>query len=948
MSQIPALISDLAVILISAGLVTLLFKKLKQPVVLGYIVAGILAGPSIEQIPTVTDVESIRIWADIGVIFLLFALGLDFSFKKLMKVGGTAVIGAITVVIGMMTAGYITGLSLGWGHMNSLFLGGMLSMSSTTIIFKAFDDMGLRNQRFAGVVFGILVVEDLFAVLLMVLLSTVAVSKHVEGMEMLDSVVKLGIFLLFCFVVGIYLIPSFLKKAKSFLNEETLLIVSIGLCLGMVMIATKAGFSSALGAFVMGSILAETIDAERIEHLVKPVKDLFGAIFFVSVGMLIDPQMLWEYKIPIFIITLVVMAGQICFASFGVLLSGQPIKIAIQSGFSLAQIGEFAFIIAGLGLSLNVTDQYLYPIVVAVSVITTFFTPYMIRLAEPAYKWAERIIPENWKQFLERYSSGSNTIRQKSAWNKLLKALVRIVGTYTAGFSSALGAFVMGSILAETIDAERIEHLVKPVKDLFGAIFFVSVGMLIDPQMLWEYKIPIFIITLVVMAGQICFASFGVLLSGQPIKIAIQSGFSLAQIGEFAFIIAGLGLSLNVTDQYLYPIVVAVSVITTFFTPYMIRLAEPAYKWAERIIPENWKQFLERYSSGSNTIRQKSAWNKLLKALVRIVGTYTAVCLVLIFLWLQIVTPFICKHLPGIQGNLISLILILALISPMLRAIMMKKNHSVEFQQLWNDNKYNRGPLVSLVILRILLCIGLVMLPVARLLNAALGIMLAVASAVIVLMIFSKRLKRQSILMERHFFSNLVAREVEQERKAPINQRFANHLLERDLHLADFEVKQNSPSMGKSLKELNFRQKCNVNIVTIIRGEKRINIPGGDERLYPFDKLVVVGADDDLEHFRKYLEERYKKSYAEQSNTRKEEMNMEQIIISEGSRLIGRSIIESGIRDKAACLVIGIERGSSSIKNPPPSTVFEEGDIVWIVGERDKLIQLSEGKVVTS
>ena len=734
MSQIPALISDLAVILISAGLVTLLFKKLKQPVVLGYIVAGILAGPSIEQIPTVTDVESIRIWADIGVIFLLFALGLDFSFKKLMKVGGTAVIGAITVVIGMMTAGYITGLSLGWGHMNSLFLGGMLSMSSTTIIFKAFDDMGLRNQRFAGVVFGILVVEDLFAVLLMVLLSTVAVSKHVEGMEMLDSVVKLGIFLLFCFVVGIYLIPSFLKKAKSFLNEETLLIVSIGLCLGMVMIATKAGFSSALGAFVMGSILAETIDAERIEHLVKPVKDLFGAIFFVSVGMLIDPQMLWEYKIPIFIITLVVM----------------------------------------------------------------------------------------------------------------------------------------------------------------------------------------------------------------------QSGFSLAQIGEFAFIIAGLGLSLNVTDQYLYPIVVAVSVITTFFTPYMIRLAEPAYKWAERIIPENWKQFLERYSSGSNTIRQKSAWNKLLKALVRIVGTYTAVCLVLIFLWLQIVTPFICKHLPGIQGNLISLILILALISPMLRAIMMKKNHSVEFQQLWNDNKYNRGPLVSLVILRILLCIGLVMLPVARLLNAALGIMLAVASAVIVLMIFSKRLKRQSILMERHFFSNLVAREVEQERKAPINQRFANHLLERDLHLADFEVKQNSPSMGKSLKELNFRQKCNVNIVTIIRGEKRINIPGGDERLYPFDKLVVVGADDDLEHFRKYLEERYKKSYAEQSNTRKEEMNMEQIIISEGSRLIGRSIIESGNRDKAACLVIGIERGSSSIKNPPPSTVFEEGDIVWIVGERDKLIQLSEGKVVTS
>lgn len=752
MSQIPSLISDLAVILISAGLVTLLFKRLKQPVVLGYIVAGILAGPAITQIPTVTNVESIRIWADIGVIFLLFALGLDFSFKKLMKVGGTAVIGAIAIVIGMMTLGYTTGLSLGWGHMNSLFLGGMLSMSSTTIIFKAFDDMGLRNQRFAGVVFGILVVEDLFAVLLMVLLSTLAVSKHVEGMELLNSVIKLGVFLLFCFVIGIYLIPSFLKKARTFLNDETLLIVSLGLCLGMVIIATKAGFSSALGAFVMGSILAETIEAEHIEHLIKPVKDLFGAIFFVSVGMLIDPALLWEYKIPILILTLVVMVGQILFAGFGVLLSGQPVKIAIQSGFSLAQIGEFAFIIASLGLTLKVTDNFLYPIVVAVSVITTFFTPYMIRMAEPACRVADRIIPKSWMKFLERYSSGSNTIHQKSAWNKLLKALSRIV------------------------------------------------------------------------------------------------------------------------------------------------------------------------------------------------GTYTAVTLVLIFIWLQFVAPFIMKEISGLRGAIISLVLILLLIAPMLRAIMMKKNHSAEFQQLWLDSKYNRGPLVSLIILRIILCIGLVMLPVARLLNAAVGIVLAIAATVIVIVIFSKRLKRQSILMERHFFSNLTARELEYERKAPINQRFANHLLERDLHLADFEVKQNSPSMGKTLKELNFRQKCNVNIVTIIRGERRINIPGGEERLYPFDKLVVVGADDDLEHFRQYLVERYKTAQTGKEETK--EVNMEQFTIAAGSRLIGRTILESGIRDKAACLVIGIERGETSIKNPSPTTIFEEGDIVWIVGEHDKVLRLSEGKTV--
>lgn len=754
MSEIPSLISDLAVILVSAGLVTLLFKKLKQPVVLGYVVAGILAGPSIEEIPTVSEVESIRIWADIGVIFLLFALGLDFSFKKLMKVGGTAVIGAITIVIGMMTAGYATGLTLGWGHMNSLFLGGMLSMSSTTIIFKAFDDMGLRNQRFAGVVFGILVVEDLFAVLLMVLLSTVAVSKHVEGMELLNSVVKLGVFLLFCFVVGIYLIPSFLKQTKRFLNEETMLIVTIGLCLGMVMIATQAGFSSALGAFVMGSILAETVEAERIERLIKPVKDLFGAIFFVSVGMLIDPAMLWEYKVPILIITVVVMVGQICFASLGVLLSGQPIKIAIQSGFSLAQIGEFAFIIASLGLTLKVTDSFLYPIVVAVSVVTTFFTPYMIRLSDPAYRLADRWIPARWKEWLTKFAAGSTTIRQKSTWHKLLKALARIV------------------------------------------------------------------------------------------------------------------------------------------------------------------------------------------------GTYTAVTLVLIFLMLRFMTPLIQTYIPGIRGNLIALTLILVVISPMLRAIMMKKNHSTEFQQLWHDSKFNRGPLISLIILRIVLCAGILMLPIARLVNAAAGLLLAICCVLILLIITSKRLKKHSILMERRFFSNLSARELEEERHAPINQRFANHLLERDLHLADFEVKQNSPSMGKSLKELNFRQKCNVNVVTIIRGEQRINIPGGEERLYPFDKLVVVGADDDLTHFRRYIEERYKQSAEGHSAERREEMRMEQILISSDSRLVGRSIIESGIRDKAACLVIGIERGNRSIQNPPPTTVFEQGDIVWLVGERSKLVRLSEGKTI--
>ena len=431
MSEIAPLISDLAVILIAAGIITLIFKCLKQPVVLGYIVAGILAGPAVPYIPTVSDPTNIKIWADIGVIFLLFAMGLEFSFKKLMTVGGTAVIASITIVSGMMFLGYTAGNALGFSHLSSIFLGGMLSMSSTAIVFKAFDDMGLRGQKFTGVVLGVLVVEDLVAVVLMVLLSTLAVSKQVEGMEMLESILKLGAFLIFWSLLGIYLIPSFLKKIEPFLNDETLLIIALGFCLGMVMIAAKAGFSSALGAFVMGSLLAETIEAEKIEKLVKPVKDLFAAIFFVSVGMMIQPDLLIEYLVPICILTILVIIGQIFFGSLGVLLSGQPLKIALQSGFSLTQIGEFAFIIASLGVSLKVTDDYLYPVIVAVSVVTTFLTPYMIRMATPVYQLIDNYLPSSIKLMLNRYSSGSNTVKHKSTWNKLLKSMLLDVILYT-------------------------------------------------------------------------------------------------------------------------------------------------------------------------------------------------------------------------------------------------------------------------------------------------------------------------------------------------------------------------------------------------------------------------------------------------------------------------------------------------------------------------------------
>ena len=476
------------------------------------------------------------------------------------------------------------------------------------------------------------------------------------------------------------------------------------------------------------------------------------------------------------------------------------------------------------------------------------------------------------------------------------------------------------------------------------AIFFVSVGMLIDPIILWEYKFPILIITGIVLLGQLFFASSGILLSGQPLKIAIQSGCSLTQIGEFAFIIAGLGTSLHVTGDFLYPIVVAVSVITTFLTPYMIQLSEPIYKVADQIIPLPWRKFLERYSSGANTIKQKSTWKKLLRSLLRIVGTYTAVTVVLIFSWLQFAVPFIHRELPGIKGDIISLILIFVLIAPLLRAIIMKKNHSAEFQQLWNDNKYNRGPLVSLIIVRILLCMALIMFPVGKIINAATGLLVFIAMAFIIFIIFSKRLKKQSILMERHFFNNLSAREMEQMKSTAINQSFVNHMLERDLHLADFTVKQNSPFIGQMLKELNFRKKYNINVVTIIRGNQRINIPGGNERIYPFDKLIIAGVDNDIETFRKYIDQENKIS--ENLVVPSREINIEQFIIDNDSKLIGRTILESGIRDQAACLVVGIERGNTSIKNPPPSTIFQQGDIVWIVGEHNQIIRLSEGDPV--
>jgi CPA2 family monovalent cation:H+ antiporter-2 len=421
MLHLPELIKDLALILGAAGIITLLFKWLKQPLVLGYILAGFFVGPHFHLFPTITDRQNINTWGEIGVIFLLFGLGLEFSFKKLVKVGGTATITALSGVTGTIAVGYLIGYVLGWQFMDRLFLGGILGIASTTIIIRAFDELNVKTKKFAQVVMGVLVIEDLVAVVLLVLLSTVAVSQQFSGKEMIFSVVKLGFFLILWFLSGIFFIPTFLKKTGKFMNDETTLIISLALCFLMVFLASQAGFSSALGAFIMGSILAETVKGIKIEHLLQPVKNLFGAIFFVSVGMLIDPAMLVLHALPIIIGTLVLVIGKPIFVVIGALLSGQPLKTSVRTGMSLSQIGEFSFIIATLGLSLKVTSAFLYPIAVAISVVTSFTTPYMIRASEPFYSFLERTLPAKWQTGIKQYSSAAQSIAVVCDWGLILK-----------------------------------------------------------------------------------------------------------------------------------------------------------------------------------------------------------------------------------------------------------------------------------------------------------------------------------------------------------------------------------------------------------------------------------------------------------------------------------------------------------------------------------------------
>ena len=747
MSHLPTLIADLALILISASIITLLFKWLKQPLVLGYIVAGLLAGPYVHIFPTVGDIANVNIWAEIGVVFLLFALGLEFSFKKLINVGSTAFITATTEVISMLLIGYMVGYLLGWGTMNSIFLGGMLSMSSTTIIIKAFDDLGLRSQRFTGIVFGTLVVEDLIAILMMVLLSTMAVSKDFVGEELLVSVLKVVFFLILWFLIGIFILPAFLKKAKKLMNNETLLIVSLGLCLGMVVLATYTGFSAALGAFIMGSILAETIEAEHIEHIIQPVKDLFGAIFFVSVGMLVNPAVLVEYAWPVIIITLVTIIGKAIFSSLGVLLSGESLNISIKSGFSLAQIGEFAFIIAGLGVSLKVLDPFISPIIVAVSVITTFTTPYFIRLANPFAEWLYKVLPPKVQEMLARYASGKKTVNHDSDWKKLLKNIVGRVIIYSV---------------------------------LLTAIWLLSV-------------------------------------------------------------------------KTLYP------AVSELFTPVTI-------------------------------------WVNL------------AMCLATLLL----MTPFLW-----------------ALISN-------KYNSSAIFLKLWEDENYNHGRLVALVLFRVSVAIFFISAVVISYFHLNIGIGVVIAVAVVALILILREDLTQYSRLETHFLTNLNLREEVAKKHHPLKTSFNSEFNNKDIELTSVVVSPYSRYIGKSLGELSFRQEFGVNVVAIVRGDLKIHIPKSSERIYPQDKLAVVGTDGQLQKFRDEIESPQGVPDTEKMH---QEMNLHSFTVNEAFHFLDKSIVQSRLGEKYDSIVVAIERNGELVPLDKDAT-FLLGDLVWFVGEREKIRQL--------
>ena len=717
MAEIPFLVKDLALILMVAGIVTLIFKRLKQPLVLGYIVAGFLVSPHMPYTMSVMDETDIKTWADIGVIFTLFSLGLDFSFKKIVKMGASPIIATVVIVFSMMMLGISVGHSFDWGRMDCIFLGGMLAMSSTTIIYKAFDDMRLRTQKFASMVMSVLILEDILAIVMMVMLSAIASGSNPDGGQMFASIVKIGFFLGVWFIVGIFAIPWFLRSVRKLINGETLLIVSLGLCCGMAVLSTKVGFSSA-----------------------------FGAIFFVSVGMLVDPKILIEYALPILALVGTILIGQATLGTFGFMLGGESLKSAMRCGFSMAQIGEFSFIIASLGLSLGVISNFLYPVVVAVSVITTFLTPYMIRLALPTYQVMEKHLPDKLIHVLNHFAMSHPQTQQQSKWKSLIKQMTINTVAY--------------SILAAA----------------------------------------------------------------------------------------------------------TIALMFTFVLPLM-----------RNLLP---------------------GW-----------------------------------HLHW-YANAITGLLTVLLIAPFLRAIVMKKNHSAEWKRLWVESSINRVPLLFTVFVRFVIALAFIFYIINFLSRFTNALMICIGGIVVMLMITSRRIKKRSIVMERVFVHNLRSRDIAAQVNGEKRPLYEGRLLDRDIHISEFEVPEDSTWTGKSLRELHLRERFGVDMSSVRRGSHRLNIPNGDMVIFPGDKLQVIGNDDQLQKFNTALQSDL---MPEDAEIEKREMKLSQLIISSSSEFLGKTLIESGIRDHYNCMVVGLEEGQENLTRISPSRKFEKGDIIWLVGEPDDL-----------
>lgn len=578
MIHLPALIVDLGLILGVAAVVTLIFKKLNQPVVLGYLIAGLLVSPHIPFLPTVSDEASIKVWAEMGVIFLLFGLGLEFSFKKLAQVGKSASLIAIVEVLSMLGLGFLVGQAFGWSTMDSLFLGGILSISSTTIIVRAFEELGLKKRRFVSLVFGVLIVEDLVAILLLVLLSTVAVTQTLSGEQLVFSGLRLGFFLILWFLVGVYVLPVLLNRIRPLLNDETTLVVSIGLCLLMVILATHVGFSPALGAFVMGSLLAETKEGHRVEQLMLPVRDLFAAVFFVSVGMLIDPNILIKHWELVVIVSIVTILGKLLSTSLGTLLSGHSLKHAVQSGMSLAQIGEFSFIIATLGVTLKVTGDFLYPVAVAVSAVTTFTTPYLIKVADPFYEWIEKKLPTSFVDQLSRYQSA---VSNRSGTNGL-----------TLLWEAYGIKIILNTVMILAITFGGREFVLPYAKEILGDYSWV--GGLVGLFALFA-SFP-FLWAIVLAAP----AKSSVATPARARQVAsLQIGFTVARVTIGLILIAVLARQYSPIENASLLILI----IFVLFSLALLRFAEPVYRAIEgRFVAnlnEKERASLEHQSAGA-------------------------------------------------------------------------------------------------------------------------------------------------------------------------------------------------------------------------------------------------------------------------------------------------------------------------------------------------------------